>query len=153
MTARALPLSLFALALALAAFAACGGGGDGERPTGRLTDPRSVATATPWPEPPTPVILEPGALTPISDGGGDGGDGNTEVAVTPVTPFQITSDESTNRRAAPSTDAAIAGTIKAGAEATVTGQAAGEEVESGNNVWYKLEDGSFVYSGAVKKVE
>jgi len=72
MTARALPLSLFALALALAVFAACGGGGDGERPTGRLTDPRSVATATPWPEPPTPIILEPGALTPISDGGDDG---------------------------------------------------------------------------------
>jgi hypothetical protein len=75
MTARALPLSLFALALALAVFAACGGGGDGERPTGRLTDPRSVATATPWPEPPEPIILEPGALTPISDGGDGGGDG------------------------------------------------------------------------------
>ena len=73
MTARALPLSLFALALALAVAAACGGGGDSERPTGRLTDPRSVATATPWPEPPTPIILEPGALTPISDGGDDGG--------------------------------------------------------------------------------
>jgi len=76
MTARALPLSLFALALALAVFAACGGEDDGERPTGRLTDPRSVATATPWPEPPTPIILEPGALTPISDGGDDGGGGD-----------------------------------------------------------------------------
>ena len=152
MTARALPLYLFALALALVVAAACGGGGDGEQPTGRLTDPRSVATATPWAEAPEPIILEPGALTPISDGG-DGGDGNTEVAVTPVTPFQITSDESTNRRAAPSTDAAISGTIKAGDEATVTGRATGEELESGNNVWYELEDGSFVYSGAVKKVE
>ena len=75
MTARTLPLSLFALALALAVFAACGGGGDGERPTGRLTDPSSVATATPWPEPPEPIILEPGALTPISYGGDDGGGG------------------------------------------------------------------------------
>ena len=152
MTARALPLYLLATALtvALAVLAACGGGGDGEQPTGRLTDPRSVATATPWAEPPEPIILEPGALTPSGD---NGGDGNTEVAVTPVTPFQITSDESTNRRAAPSTDAAISGTIKAGDEATVTGRATGEELESGNNVWYELEDGSFVYSGAVKKVE
>ena len=77
MTARALPLSLFALALALAVFAACGGEDEGERPTGRLTDPRSVATATPWPEPPEPIILEPGALTPISDGGDEGGAGTT----------------------------------------------------------------------------
>jgi len=76
MTARALPLYVLATALtvALAVLAACGGGGDGEQPTGRLTDPRSVATATPWAEPPEPIILEPGALTPISDGG-DGGDG------------------------------------------------------------------------------
>ena len=75
MTARALPLYLFALALALAlaVFAACGGGGDGERPTGRLTDPRSVPTATPWAEAPEPVILEPGALTPIAGDNGDGG--------------------------------------------------------------------------------
>jgi len=76
MTARALPLYLFAMALALAVVAACGGGGDGERPTGRLTDPRSVPTATPWAEAPEPVILEPGALTPIAgDNGGNGGDG------------------------------------------------------------------------------
>ena len=76
MTKRALPLYLFALATAIAVFAACGGGGDDGRPTGRLTDPRSVATATPWAEPPEPIILEPGALTPISDGGDDGGDGD-----------------------------------------------------------------------------
>ncbi len=75
MSARALPLHLFALALAFAFAAACGGDGEGERPPGRLTDPRTVATATPWAEPPEPVILEPGALTPISDGGDDGGDG------------------------------------------------------------------------------
>ena len=75
MTVRALPLSLFALALTIAVFAACGGEDEGERPTGRLTDPRSVATATPWPEPPEPIILEPGALTPISDGGDEGGGG------------------------------------------------------------------------------
>jgi hypothetical protein len=80
MTARALPLYLFALALALAVFAACGGGGDGERPAGRLTDPRSVATATPWTEPPEPIILQPGALTPIIDNGDGGGTDATPTA-------------------------------------------------------------------------
>jgi hypothetical protein len=100
MTARALPLSLFALALALAVFAACGGGGKEERPTGRLTDPSSVATATPWAEPPEAIILEPGALTPISDGGdgGDGGDstptasgecGDTYIVESGDVPFTI----------------------------------------------------------------
>jgi len=73
MSARAVPLYLFALTVALAVFAACGGGDDGGRPTGRLTDPRTVATATPWAESPEPIILEPGALTPISDGGDGGG--------------------------------------------------------------------------------
>jgi len=29
----------------------------------------------------------------------------------------------------------------------------GEAVEAGNDVWYQLEDGSFVYSGAVQEVE
>ena len=150
MTVRALPLSLFALALAVAVFAACGGGGDGERPTGRLTDPSSVATATPWPEPPEPIILEPGALTPISDGGDDGGGG---VEVTPVTSFQITVADSANRRKSPSTQSDLLGTLNAGEKKTVTGEVRGEAVEAGNDIWYELEDGSFVYSGAVTKVE
>jgi len=80
MTARALPLYLVALAVALAVFAACGGGDGGELPTGRLTDPRTVATATPWAEPPEPIILEPGALTPISDGGDGGSTDGTPTA-------------------------------------------------------------------------
>ena len=149
MTARALPLSLLTLALALAVFAACGGEDEGERPTGRLTDPRSVATATPWPEPPEPVILEPGALTPISDGGDDG----SGVEVTPVTSFQITVADSANRRKSPSTQSDLLGTINAGEKKTVTGEVPGEAVEADNDIWYALEDGSFVYSGAVTKVE
>jgi hypothetical protein len=28
----------------------------------------------------------------------------------------------------------------------------GEAVEAGNDVWYQLDDGSFVWSGAVKEV-
>ena len=72
------------------ALAACGGGGDDTETragTGQLTDPRNVATATPWPDAPDPIILDPDALTPLSggvgvgasdpdDGNGDG-DGDT----------------------------------------------------------------------------
>ena len=75
------------------------------------------------------------------------------MEVTPVTPFQVTSDESTNLRAGPSTQGAVLGTIAEGEERTVTGQAAGEAVQEDNDIWYQLDDGSFVYSGAVKKVE
>jgi hypothetical protein len=96
MTARALPIAV-RTGPGLAVFAACGGEGEDERPTGRLTDPSSVATATPWAEPPEPIILEPGALTPISDGG-DGGDstptasgecGDTYTVETGDVPFTI----------------------------------------------------------------
>jgi len=154
MTTRGLSVPLLALAFALLLAAACGGDDDGPRTAGRLTDPRSVATATPWAEPPEPIILEPGALTPISQGEGEeGGEGEDELQVTPVSPFQITSEESTNLRTAPSTDSAVAGTITAGEEKTVTGQVVGEAVEEGNDMWYQLEDGTFVYSGAVRRVE
>jgi hypothetical protein len=148
------------MAAGLLLLAACGGGGGGGGQTiGQPTDPRSVPTATPWSQPPDVIILDPNALTPISapDRGGDGGDGNgdvgTPVAVTPVTPFQITSDESTNRRTSPSREGAIAGTITKDQKVTVTGQVSGDEVDDGNNIWYELDDGSFVYSGAVKRVE
>ena len=150
---RGLSVPLLALAFALL-LAACGGDDDGPRTAGRLTDPRSVATATPWPEPPEPIILEPGALTPISQGDGEeDGEGEEDLQATPVSPFQITSEESTNLRTAPSTDSAIAGTFTAGEEKTVTGQVVGEAVEEGNDIWYQLDDGAFVYSGAVRKVE
>ena len=154
MITRGLTLPLLALALAVVLATACGGGDGGARPAGRLTDPRSVATATPWGQTPEPIILEPGALTPISESGTEEAEVNGEVGdeVTPVTPFQVTVDGSTNRRVSPSTQSAIAGTISAGNKETVIGQVRGEAVEEGNDIWYKLEDGSFVYSGAVNKV-
>jgi hypothetical protein len=65
--------AILALALALAA---CGGDdddSDSRAGTGQLTDPRNVATATPWPIAPTPMILDPDALTPLSGGAGVGG--------------------------------------------------------------------------------
>ena len=154
MTTRGVIIPLLALALALLLATACGGGDDGERPAGRLTDPRSVATATPWADAPEPIILEPGALTPISEGEGDE-DGEEEpvIEVTPVIPFQVTSEESSNLRTRPSTESDIAGVIAGGDEETVVGQVGGEEVEEGNDIWYQLEGGSFVYSGAVTRVE
>jgi hypothetical protein len=143
---------LLALTLGFAVIAACGGdGGEEERVVGQLTNPESVPTATPWSEAPAPIILGPDVLTPLAPD--DGGDGGTDVDVTPVTPFQVTTAESTNKRTEPSTSGGIAGTINAGEEATVTGQVAGETVEGSNNTWYQLDDGSFVFSGAVERVD
>jgi hypothetical protein len=155
MTTRALAVPVLAVALALLLATACGGDGDGERPAGRLTDPRSVPTATPWADPPEPIILEPGALTPISETGtGDTGvNGEVGDEVTPVTPFQVTVDDAVNRRDSPSTESDIVGTINAGDEETVIGQVRGEVVEEGNDIWYQLEGGSFVYSGTVTRVQ
>jgi hypothetical protein len=155
MTTRALAIPLLALALALLLATACDGGDDGERPAGRLTDPRSVPTATPWAVPPAPIILDPGALTPISETGTEepGVDGEVSDEVTPVTPFLVTVDDSANRRELPSTESGIVGIINAGDEETVIGEVRGELVEGGNDLWYQLEDGSFVYSGAVTEVE
>ena len=79
-------LTLFAAAL-LAAAACGGGGGDGNGNggggSGRLTDPGSAPTATPWPSAPPVRMLDPNAITPIGsekpvttpppgDGGGVG---------------------------------------------------------------------------------
>jgi LysM repeat protein len=75
MIGRNLFAPLLALALVSLLATACGGGDGTARPAGHLTDPRSVPTATPWAEAPQPIILEPGALTPISeDSSGEGGE-------------------------------------------------------------------------------
>lgn len=156
MIVRTLHLHLLALALALLLAAACGGDDGAVHPVVRLTDPRSVPTATPWAQAPEPIILESGALTPISESGEEQGEtdgGEVSVEVTPVAPFQITVDENVNRRSSPSTESTVMGTITAGEEKTVTGQVSGQPVEEGNDIWYQLDDGSFVYSGAVNKVQ
>jgi hypothetical protein len=131
MTARALPLYLLTLAVTLAAFAACGGGDGGERPTGRLTDPRTVATATPWAEPPEPIILEPGALTPISDGG-DGGGGDGEG--TPTAPGECGDTYTVESGDAPFTIAEKCGVnvedlLKANPEVTPTALRVGQQLK------------------------
>ena len=74
---------------------------------------------------------------------------------TPVTPFKVTVDESVNVRESPSTQGGpetVVGAIAPGEEKTVIATVRGEPVEEGNDVWYQLEDGSFVYSAAVKEV-
>ena len=156
MTARILFFALIALVSALLLAVACGGDGDDARPTGRLTDPRSVPTATPWTNAPEPITLDESALTPIIEEGAQEGEeiSNEETPeVTPVSPFKVTVDESANRRTSPSTGSAIAGIMTAGEERTVTWQVSGEAAEEGNDIWYQLDDGSFVYSGTVKKVQ
>jgi hypothetical protein len=79
MTPRKFVLLLSPAAVILTlALAACGGDGDDTETrvgTGQLTDPRNVATATPWPNAPDPIILDPDALTPLSGGVGVGGGG------------------------------------------------------------------------------
>lgn len=73
MTPRKLPLALAITLIALAALlAACGGGSSNNTSagTGALTDPRNVPTATAWPQPPTVIMLDPNAITPLSGGVG-----------------------------------------------------------------------------------
>ncbi len=82
----AIPLALTAAALLLAA-AACGGGGGnggnngGGAGSGRLTDPGSAPTSTPWPSSLPVHMLDPNNITPIGSekpvatvAPGDGGD-------------------------------------------------------------------------------
>jgi len=81
--------------------------------------------------------------------------------VKPVEPFEVTvpsGDQPANVRAKPSTDGRVVGIIAAGRKAKVVGEAVGQEVTAGNNVWYFVEASSdsgegFVYSGVVEKVE
>jgi hypothetical protein len=75
---------------------------------------------------------------------------------TPVTAFEIEVDQTVNLRTEPSTEGGqdtVAGTLVPGEKATVTAHIKGEEVGADNDIWYQLEDGTFVYSGAVKEVE
>jgi predicted small lipoprotein YifL len=73
-----------ALLLALATLAACGDDGEPATlsPDGQLTDPSSVATATPWTVPPDVIILEPEVEpTPEPGDGGNGGNGGVTPGV------------------------------------------------------------------------
>ena len=68
----------------------------------------------------------------------------------------LTGEETVNLRSEPSTEGGqdtVAGTLVPGETATVVAHVPGEEVEADNDIWYQLEDGTFVYSGAVKEAE
>ncbi len=86
MNARTLfPSTAIALLAALTLLAACGGDGSGSvpatiTPSGQLTDPRTVATATPWDVPPAVTNLEPetspgASPTAVPGNGSNGGNG------------------------------------------------------------------------------
>ena len=65
-------------------------------------------------------------------------------------------EESVNLRSEPSTEGGqdtVAGTIVPGETATVVARIRGQEVSADNDIWYLLDDGTYVYSGAVKTVE
>ena len=139
--ARSLAVLLVALsALALVAVA-CGGGGDflldEAQPKATGTPPIFQRTPPPSPEP-----------SP---------EGSPAVAgATPVTSFKVTVDETVNLRSEPSTEggqATAVGSLGPDETATVIARITGEAVSQGNDIWYQLDDGSFVYSGAVKDVE
>lgn len=71
MTAPRIALAcLLSCAVLLALAVACGGGDDAKPGTGRLTDPKDVPTATPWPAPPDVIILDPNSIQPIPPLGG-----------------------------------------------------------------------------------
>jgi hypothetical protein len=138
--ARALAVLLLVLSAFALAGAACSNEGD------FLLDENENATGTPpffqrspLPSPEPSVAASPAAPN-----------------ATPVTPFKVTVDESVNVREAPSTQGGqetVVGAIAPGEEKTVIAKVPGEPVEEGNDIWYQLEDGSFVYSAAVDEVQ
>lgn len=136
--ARALAVLLLAVA-SIGLIAACDGGDD------FLLDPGPEVTGTPpflqrTPES-TPEPTPQGS--PIVEGG------------TPVSPFQATAQGSVNVRSEPSSQGgedSITEKLGDGDTVTVIAEVTGEEV-SGNDTWYQLEDGGFVWSGAVTKAQ
>ena len=138
--ARALAVLLLVLSAFALAGAACGNEGDfllDENEDASGTPPFFQRSPLPSPEP--SVAASPAAPN-----------------ATPVTPFKVTVDESVNVREAPSTQGGqetVVGAIAPGEEKTVIAKVPGEPVEEGNDIWYQLEDGSFVYSAAVDEVQ
>lgn len=138
--ARALAVLLLALSAFALAGVACSNEGDF-----LLDENEPEATGTP------PIFQRSPLPSPEPSATGSPAAPNA----TPVTPFKVTVDESVNVRESPSTQGGqetVVGAIAPGEEKTVVAKVRGEPVEEGNDVWYELEDGSFVYSGAVKEV-
>ncbi len=82
-----LPALFIALAV-VALLAACGGGGSdsGSSRRGNLTNPRDVATATPWAQTPEAVILDPNNIQPLPPVGDQTqGNGQPGASATPAT--------------------------------------------------------------------
>jgi len=134
---RAAVLMLLALSLLAALAVACGEDSDflldenGPDATGTppffQRSPEASPEASPEPSPPAPNA-------------------------TPVTPFEVSADGSVNVRNEPSTDGSVERNLASGDKATVIAKISGEKVTGSNDVWYQLDDGNFVYSGAVKEV-
>ena len=133
---------LAVLLLVLSAFAlvavACNGGGDFLL---EETDPETTGT------PPFEQRTPPPSPVPSPEGS------PPAAGATPVASFEITVEETVNQRSEASLEGTVEGSLNPGDTATVVARIPGEAVAAGNDIWYQLDDGTFVYSGAVKEVE
>ena len=125
---------LLLLFAALALLAACNDESDF-----LFEDEKPEATGTPPFEQRTPEPSPEGS--PLAAG------------ATPVTAFEIEVEQTVIRRSEPSREGTTEGSLDPGDKATVVAHVSGEEVEDDNDIWYQLEDGTFVYSGVVEEVE
>ncbi len=136
--ARALALLLFVFTAFTLIAVACGDGGDF-----LLDDAEPEATGTP------PFFQRTPQPTPSPAGS------PPAAGATPVSPFEVSVEGTVNRRTEPTTEGGqdtVAGSLAAGDTATVIARIPGEAVDADNDIWYQLDDGSFVYSGAVTEV-
>jgi hypothetical protein len=101
----------------------------------------------------TPAFFQ---RTPESTGEPDAVGSPPVEGATPVPAFTVSANGSVNVRTEPTSEGGrgtVARTLGNGDTATVVASIPGEEVDSGNDVWYQLDDGNFVYSGAVTEEE
>lgn len=130
--------------------AACGGGGSDDTDEGTLTPTTTsspAVTASPTTDAATGTPIPTAEPTPTPA---------PQVDVTPVEPFDVRSAEAINVRDNPSTEGALVAVVFPGETAKVLGEASGEPVEPGDDLWYQVEvmrDGTtvqgFLYAALV----
>ena len=147
--------AMLLLAVMAALVLGCGGGSERSL-SGQKTSPSPSGTAPIFQRSPvrgsptasaaagTPTASPAGQTTP-----------NVEVNVTPVAVFKVKAKETTNIRSDPfrRDTQNVLGVVGAGETREADGISLGDEVDPGNNKWYRLKDGGFVYSGLFEVIE